>query len=61
MSTGVLSSEMHTGIASIPLDTEERMTVGYIMHEGRKPSDLLDAYIAELHRIIEESEGVNPR
>ena len=27
------------------------MTVGYIMHNERKPSELLDRYI-ELHRII---------
>ena len=61
LSTGVLSSEMHSGIASIPLDTEERMTVGYIMHDKRKPSDLLDRYIEELHRIIDASEGVKAR
>ena len=61
LSTGVLSSEMHTGIVSIPLDTDERMTVGYIMHNERKPSPLLDRYIEELHRIISESEGVDPR
>ena len=61
LSTGVLSSEMHTGIVSIPLDTDERMTVGYIMHNERKPSELLDRYIEELHRIIGESEGVTAR
>ncbi len=61
LSTGVLSSEMHSGIASIPLDTDERMTVGYIMHDKRKPSDLLDRYIEELHRIIDASEGVKAR
>ena len=61
LSTGVLSSEMHTGIVSIPLDTDERMTVGYIMHNERKPSELLNRYIEELHRIIGESEGVTAR
>ena len=61
LSTGVLSSEMHTGIVSIPLDTDERMTVGYIMHNERKPSELLNRYIKELHRIIGESEGVTAR
>ena len=52
---------MHTGIVSIPLDTDERMTVGHIMHNERKPSELLDRYIEELHRIIGESEGVTAR
>ncbi len=61
LSTGVLSSEMHTGIVSIPLNTKETMTVGYIMHNERKPSELLDRYIEELHRIIDESEGVEAR
>lgn len=37
------------------------MTVGYIMHNERKPSELLDRYIEELHRIIGESEGVTAR
>ena len=61
LSTGVLSAEMHSGIASIPLDVDETMQVGYIMHNERKPSPLLDRYIEELHRIISESEGVDPR
>lgn len=60
VSTGVLSSEMHSGIVAIPLDEDERMEVGYIMHKERKPSDLLQAYIEELHRVIEENPGVRP-
>ena len=31
ISTGVLSSEMYTGIASVPLQTKELMRVGYIV------------------------------
>ena len=31
------------------------------MHNERKPSELLDRYIEELHRIIGESEGVTAR
>lgn len=58
LSTGVLSGEMQSGIVSIPLDTKERMRVGYIMHDERKPSELLDRYIAELQRIIEENPSV---
>lgn len=52
LSTGVLSSEMMSGIASIPLDTEDSMQVGYIMHAERKPSVLLLHYIDELQAII---------
>lgn len=52
LSTGVLSSEMMSGIVSIPLDTTERMQVGYIMHTERKPSALLLSYIDELKAII---------
>lgn len=58
LSTGVLSGEMQSGIVSIPLDTKERMRVGYIMHDERKPSELLNAYIEELHRIIEANPTV---
>ena len=48
LSTGVLSAEMHSGIASIPLDVDESMQVGYIMHNERRPSPLLLRYISEL-------------
>lgn len=59
LSTGVLSSEMHTGIASIPLDTDERMRVGYIIHGERKPSPLLTRYIAHLKSIIRYTSGIS--
>lgn len=58
LSTGVLSSEMHTGIVSIPLDTDARMQVGYIMHNERKPSALLESYIANLRAVIKENPTV---
>lgn len=61
LSTGVLSGEMQSGIVSIPLDTNERMRVGYIMHDERKPSELLNAYIDELHRIISANPTVAAR
>ena len=59
ISTGVLSSEMHSGIVSIPLEVDERMQVGYIMHDERRPSTLLLRYIDELHRVIAENPTVN--
>lgn len=58
LSTGVLSAEMQEGIASIPLDTEQMMRVGYIMHDERRPTPLLDRYITELKRIIADYPGV---
>ena len=52
LSTGVLSSEMHAGIASIPLNIEASMQVGYIMHNERKPSALLLSFIEQLREGI---------
>ena len=53
---------MHSGIASIPLDVDETMQVGYIMRNERRPSDLLLRYIDELHAIIgaDPTRGVAP-
>ena len=61
ISTGVLSSEMHSGIVSIPLDADEVMQVGYIMHNERRPGELLLRYIDELHKVIAENPSVNAR
>lgn len=58
LSTGVLSGEMQQGIASIPLDVEEHMQVAYIMHNERRPNELLRRYIAELHAIIKNNPTV---
>lgn len=59
LSTGVLAAEMNAGIASIPLDAQETMQVGYLMHNERKPSDLLTRYIEELHAIIQANPTVD--
>ena len=58
LSTGVLSPEMHSGIASIPLDVEEKMLVGYLIHSERRVSDLLLNYIEELQGIIKRNPNV---
>ena len=55
LSTGVLSNEMQWGMASIPLADAPTMHVGYIMHDERKPSPLLQQYLDELNRIIHAS------
>lgn len=54
VSTGVLSSEMHSGIVSIPLETSEKMIVGYIIHNERQLSTLALGYIETLKLFIEE-------
>ena len=43
---------MQWGMASIPLADALTMHVGYIMHDDRKPSPLLQQYLDELNRII---------
>lgn len=55
LSTGVLSSEMEHEIVAIPLETSETMRVGYVMHDERKPTDLVLRYIQELNTIISGS------
>ena len=53
VSTGVLSSEMHTGIVAIPLETDEEMTMGYIVHKQRRLSKLASEYIDALkHQVL---------
>lgn len=58
LSTGVLSEEMHSGIVSIPLDTDARMQVGYIMHSERRPSTLLECYIENLRSVVRNNPTV---
>ena len=53
LSTGVLASEMQSGIVSIPLAGEHVMRVGYIMHDERRPTPILESYLTELRHIIE--------
>lgn len=55
LSTGVLSSEMHSGIVSIPLDVNEVMKVGYLVHRERRPSLFLLNYIGKLRAAIKSS------
>lgn len=52
LSTGVLSSEMQSGIASIPLDSDEVMEVGYIINSGRPITPLAELYIEKLKEVV---------
>ena len=47
---------MQWGMASIPLADAPTMHVGYIMHDERKASPLLQQYLDELDRIIQENQ-----
>ena len=58
ISTGVLSPEMHSGIASIPLNVNERMRVGYVIHRERKVGSLLESYIECLKAKIKANPNV---
>ena len=59
LSSGVLSDEMQLGsIVSIPLDTNARMRVGYLMHKERKPNELLGQYVARLCEIVRQNPSV---
>ncbi|MDO4807493.1 MAG: LysR family transcriptional regulator [Coriobacteriales bacterium] len=58
LSTGVLSDEMQTGIVSIPLNTDKRMRVGYLIHKERKPGYLLQSYIKRLSDIVRNNPNV---
>lgn len=61
VSTGVLSSEMHEGIVAIPLEVDELMQVGYVLHQQRRPGSLLTGYIDELQKVIAENPTVDPQ
>ena len=49
---------MQSGIVSIPLEDAPVMHVGYIMHEERRATRLVERYIAELERVIAENPSV---
>mgnify|MGYP004503334445 FL=1 len=56
LSTGVLSAEMQSGMASIPLKEDAHMLVGYIVHDERRPTPILTQYLSELRRIIADAD-----
>ena len=56
LSTGVLSTEMQSGMASIPIAEDAHMLVGYIVHDERRPTPILTQYLSELRRIIADAD-----
>lgn len=59
ISTGVLSDEMNAGIVAIPLESDEKMTVGYIHQAKHDLSDLAKRYIQKLRAYIEANPTVS--
>ncbi len=59
VSTGVLSDEMTNGIVPIPLDVDEEMTVGYIVHTEFDLSPLAKQYIEKLRERINSNPTIN--
>lgn len=54
ISTGILSDEMHTGIVAIPLETDEEMNVGYLVHAQRHLDPLAKGYLKKLREHIDQ-------
>lgn len=52
ISTGVRSTEMYTGIASIPLVTDEVMDVGYVVQAHRPLGEPAQRYVDKLVEVI---------
>lgn len=53
IATGVLSDEMNAGIVAIPLEADEKMTVGYIHQAAHDLSELAKRYIKKIACYIE--------
>ncbi|MFJ8236139.1 LysR family transcriptional regulator [Ureibacillus sp. NPDC094379] len=57
ISTGVISKELNSDIASVPLNVDERITVGYIRHKNVTHSPLGNIYIDYLKEAIAEEQN----
>ncbi|MBM7608466.1 DNA-binding transcriptional LysR family regulator [Lysinibacillus composti] len=57
ISTGVISKELNSDIASVPLEVDERITVGYIRHKNVTHSRLGNIYIDYLKEAIAEEQN----
>lgn len=57
--TGIMPSALNNGdIVSIPLQSEERYVIGYILNESRKLSDMTEKFIKKLEISVE---NIKPR
>lgn len=54
ISTGVLSTDLNgSNIVSVPLDVDETITVGWIVHKKTRLSRMANIYLEELKQIID--------
>lgn len=57
ISTGVISRELNHDIIAVPLNVDERITVGYITHKNVTNSTLANIYIQYLKESIAEEQS----
>lgn len=51
--TGIMASELNVGgLVTIPFDSHEVFTVGWIAHKDRKPSEIMSTYIEILNDLV---------
>lgn len=51
--TGIMASALNgNGLVTIPYDSNEVFTVGWIAHKDRKPSEIMSAYIELLNDLV---------
>ncbi|WP_150273873.1 LysR family transcriptional regulator [Paenibacillus tepidiphilus] len=51
--TGILASALNgNGLVTVPYDSGEMFTVGWIAHKDRKPSEIMSAYIEILNDLV---------
>ncbi|WP_310833154.1 LysR family transcriptional regulator [Paenibacillus pedocola] len=51
--TGIMASELNgNGLVTIPYDSNEVFTVGWITHKDRKPSEIMSSYIELLNDLV---------
>lgn len=54
--TGIMASDLNgNGVVTIPYDSNEVFTVGWIAHKDRKPSEIMSAYIDLLNDLVASS------
>ncbi|MDF9839207.1 MULTISPECIES: LysR family transcriptional regulator [unclassified Paenibacillus] len=54
--TGIMASDLNgNGVVTIPYESNEVFTVGWIAHKDRKPSDIMSAYIDLLNDLVASS------
>lgn len=53
--TGIMASELdESGLVTIPFDSSEMFTVGWIAHKDRKPSDIMSGFIETLNDLVSD-------